>query len=279
MTVLCGRGNNGGDGMMTARLLATAGLKVTTMLLGAAGGMAGDAAAAWRELASPAHGFVHVVKTADDLTQYNTALQTDLIVDAVVGTGFKPPLKGMALAALEWIKGSAAPVLAVDLPSGWPADSISATCRRTGLSRRCGDYIYRAQACACVRTTDAAMGPADCGGADRVARCGDCFGARADVGWRVDAMAQTPRACAIRTRANLGMCWWWADSVGKAGAPAMTALAALRTGAGLVTAAVPAPVLRGGLAIAPELMTWPLTATAAGELAAQGTHAGTFAKR
>jgi hydroxyethylthiazole kinase-like uncharacterized protein yjeF len=97
VTVLCGRGNNGGDGMMTARMLATAGLKVTTILLGTPEGMAGDAAAAWRELASPAHGLIHVVKTADELPQYKSALDTDLIVDAVVGTGFMPPLKGWRL--------------------------------------------------------------------------------------------------------------------------------------------------------------------------------------
>jgi NAD(P)H-hydrate epimerase len=56
---------------------------------------------------------------------------------------------------------------------------------------------------------------------------------------------------------------------GKAGAPAMASLAALRSGAGLVTAAVPAPALAVVSAIAPELMTWPLAATAAGLIAAE----------
>jgi NAD(P)H-hydrate epimerase len=58
-------------------------------------------------------------------------------------------------------------------------------------------------------------------------------------------------------------------SVGKSGAPAMAALAALRSGTGLVTAAVPAPVLGLVAAVAPELMTWPLLATAAGQIAAE----------
>ena len=62
VTVLCGRGNNGGDGMMAARLLATAGLEVTTLLLGARDGLTGDAAEAWRELASPAHGLIAIVE-------------------------------------------------------------------------------------------------------------------------------------------------------------------------------------------------------------------------
>ena len=45
----------------------------------------------------------------------------------MLGTGFTPPLKGLALAALDWLRGSRAPVLAVDLPSGWPADETSVT--------------------------------------------------------------------------------------------------------------------------------------------------------
>ena len=69
------------------------------------------------------------------------------------------------------------------------------------------------------------------------------------------------------------MCWWWAERFGaaggKAGAPAMTSLAALRCGAGLVTAAVPAPALPVVSSFAPELMTWPLAATAAGQIAAK----------
>src|ERR1017187_210333 len=56
VTVVCGRGNNGGDGMMAARLLASAGLEVTTLLVGGRHGLSGDAAVAWRELTSPAHG-------------------------------------------------------------------------------------------------------------------------------------------------------------------------------------------------------------------------------
>src|ERR1700734_1635460 len=104
VTVLCGRGNNGGDGMMTARMLATAGLKVTTILLGSPEGMAGDAAQAWRELATPPHGLIHVVKNEAEFPPFKSALDTDLFIDAIVGTGFTPPLRGLPLAALAWIK-------------------------------------------------------------------------------------------------------------------------------------------------------------------------------
>ena len=104
VTVLCGLGNNGGDGMMAARLLAQAGLEVTTLLLGAPEKLAGDALAAWGELlASAEPGTVHVVETAEALKGCDYALRADLLVDAVLGTGFKPPMKGLALAALKWV--------------------------------------------------------------------------------------------------------------------------------------------------------------------------------
>ncbi|MGA8669603.1 MAG: NAD(P)H-hydrate dehydratase [Terracidiphilus sp.] len=269
VTVLCGRGNNGGDGMMTARMLATAGMKVTTILLGTPEGMAGDATAAWRELASPAHGLIHVVKTADELPQYKSALDTDLIVDAVVGTGFTPPLKGMALAALEWIKGNAAPVLAIDLPSGWPADETSATVEGP---------VYPADAV----ITFTAPKPAHVFG--QLTRRWDQPIVVAPIGspdaaivselkltWAGSAHALTerPRA-ADSNKGKFGHVLVIGGSLGKSGAPAMTSLTAMRAGAGLVTAAVPAPVLAPVSVIAPELMTLPLPANAAGHVAAKG---------
>jgi ADP-dependent NAD(P)H-hydrate dehydratase / NAD(P)H-hydrate epimerase len=269
VTVLCGRGNNGGDGMMTARMLATAGMKVTTILLGAPDGMAGDAAAAWRELASPAHGLIHVVKNADELSQYKSALDTDLIVDAVVGTGFTPPLKGMPLAALGWIKGNAAPVLAIDLPSGWPADETSATVEGPvfpadavitftapkpahvfgQLTRRWNQPIVVAP----IGSPDAAIV------------------SKLQLTWAGSAHALTeqPRA-ADANKGKFGHVLVIGGAVGKSGAPAMTSVTAMRAGAGLVTAAVPEPVLPQVSACAPELMTWPLPANAAGQIAGKG---------
>ncbi|MGO9940208.1 MAG: NAD(P)H-hydrate dehydratase [Terracidiphilus sp.] len=269
VTVLCGRGNNGGDGMMTARMLATAGLKVTTILLGTPEGMAGDAAAAWRELASPAHGLIHVVKTADELAQYKSTLDTDLIVDAVVGTGFTPPLKGMALAALEWTKGSVAPVLAVDLPSGWPADSFDATLEAP---------VFPADAV----ITFTAPKPAHVFGQltrrwDQpivvvpIGSPNEAIVSELRLTWAgsAHALVEQPRA-ADANKGKFGHVLVIGGSVGKSGAPAMTSLTAMRAGAGLVTAAVPAPVLPQVSAIAPELMTWPLPGNAGGQIAAEG---------
>jgi hydroxyethylthiazole kinase-like uncharacterized protein yjeF len=268
VTVLCGRGNNGGDGMMAARQLASAGLEVTTLLLGARDGLTGDAAEAWRELTSPAHGLIAIIETAEDLASNKAALETDLIVDAVVGTGFKPPLKGLALAALEGLKGSAAPVLAVDLPSGWPADETGATVNGP---------VFPADA---VITFTAPKPAHVFGQLTRhwsqpivVAPIGspeEAVVSALNLTWAGSslALAQTPRS-ASGNKGNYGHVLVVGGSVGKSGAPAMAALAALRAGAGLVTAAVPAPLVALVAAIAPELMTWPLTANAAGSVAAE----------
>jgi len=256
VTVLCGRGNNGGDGMMAARRLASAGLEVTTLLLGARDGLKGDAAQAWQELTSPANGLVHIIETPQDLAQYKAALEADLIVDAVVGTGFKPPLKGLPLAALKWLEGSTAPVLAVDLPSGWPADETSATVKGP---------VFPADA---VITFTAPKPAHVFGHLTRswpqpvvVAPIGSpekAIVSALGLHWAGSSLtlAQAPRPAGAN-KGNFGHVLVVGGTLGtaggKSGAPAMTALSAL-------------PLVA---AIAPELMTWPLAASAAGCIAAE----------
>jgi NAD(P)H-hydrate epimerase len=268
VTVVCGRGSNGGDGMMAARQLAAAGLEVTTLLVGARSGLSGDAAVAWRELTSPALGMIHIIETAEDLPQHNSALEADLLIDAVVGTGFKPPLKGLALDVLHWLEGSSAPILAVDLPSGWPADECTATT---------AGPVFPADA---VITFTAPKPAHVFGQLTRhwsqpivVAPIGspkEAIVSTHGLDWAGSALALTQRPrLPGANKGNFGHVLVIGGSAGKSGAPAITALGALRAGAGLVTAAVPAPVLQMVAAVAPELMTWPLVATPEGCIAAE----------
>ena len=269
VTVLCGAGNNGGDGMMAARLLADAGLEVATLLLGAPEKLKGDAAQAWRELTTPNHGVQLNVTRAEDLAQYQGALHSDLMIDAVLGTGFKPPMKGLALAAYEWIKATTAPVLAIDLPSGWPADETGATVNGP---------VFPADA---VITFTAPKPAHVFGQLTRawhqpvvVAPIGSPDAAivsQLKLTWAGSSMrlVQAPRV-AVANKGGFGhvlvVGGSFGSAGGKAGAPAMAALAALRVGAGLVTAAVPAPALAVVSVVAPELMTWPLEATPSGSI-------------
>jgi len=274
VTVLCGRGNNGGDGMMAARLLAAAGMEVTTLLLGTPEGLSADVVTAWGELlASASPATVHVVETAEELAGHKEALKADLLVDAVVGTGFKPPLKGLAAAALDWVKGSRAPILSVDLPSGWAADTTSALAAGAVFP---SDAVitFTAPKPAHVfgqltRQWDQPVVVAAIGSPD------EAVVSKLGVDWAGSAMnlVQAPRAVAAN-KGNFGHVLVVGGSysaVGvRSGAPAMTALGALRSGAGLVTAAVPAAVLALVAAVAPELMTWPLAAGLAGGISAEG---------
>ena len=275
VTVLCGRGNNGGDGMMAARLLSSAGLEVTTLLLGEPDTLAVDAADAWCELVGAGRGTIAAVKTPEELARHDGALEADLIVDALVGTGFKPPLRGLALAALDWLKTSGAvqiPILAIDLPSGWAADETSATVDAP---------VFPADAV----ITFTAPKPAHVFGhltrrwdqpvvVAPIGSPAEAIASELGLHWAGSAMelAQAPRGTGAN-KGNFGhvlvVGGTFGTAGGKAGAPSMTALGALRAGAGLVTAAVPAPALALVSGVAPELMTWPLVATVAGEIAAE----------
>jgi NAD(P)H-hydrate epimerase len=270
-TVLCGTGNNGGDGLMAARLLSEAGLEVTTLLLGEPEKLKGDAAVAWSELNNPVHGKVHVVAHAHDLAEQDDAFSADLIVDALFGTGFRPPLPSMALAALERVQRSTSPILAVDLPSGWPADETSAT-PSNAVFPADAVITFTAPKPAHVfgqltRRWDQPVVVAPIGSPDAAVI------SKLGIDWAGSSLAlvQAPRAAAAN-KGNFGhvlvVGGSFGSAGGKAGAPVMTSLAALRAGAGLVTAAVPAPALPVVSSFAAELMTWALKSTDAGEIAA-----------
>ena len=274
VTILCGRGNNGGDGMMTARLLIEAGLDVTTLLLGDPAALKGDAAQAWVELTaiSPTgKNSLRIVKTDEELKDHATALDTDLIVDALVGTGFQPPLRSLPLAALEWMQnglkasGAGAKILAIDLPSGWDADSTE--------SKPAGP-VFPADAV----ITFTAPKPAHVFGqltrslfdpivVSSIGSPDEVVVSESRLSWSGASKAITEaERPADSNKGMFGHVLVIGGSQGKSGAPAMASLAALRTGAGLVTSAVAPSVLPLVAAVAPELMTKALAVTAAGEI-------------
>ncbi|MGA8089946.1 MAG: NAD(P)H-hydrate dehydratase [Terracidiphilus sp.] len=277
VTVLCGRGNNGGDGMMAARLLSKAGLEVTTLLLGSQYELKGDAATAWRELSLSPNRHLYEVNSAAELKAHRAALVTDLIIDAVLGTGFKPPMKGMALAALEWARTSEAPFLSVDLPSGWPAD---ATTSKLAEDTFPSDAVitFTAPKPAHVfgeltRHWDQPVVVAPIGSPE------EAIVSELGLSWAgaSHALVEQPRAT-DSNKGKFGHVLVIGGSVGKSGAPAMTSMAALRAGAGLVTAAVPSPIVAQVSGFAPELMTQPMGASPTGELASKAVTAQQFQK-
>ena len=117
IVVFCGKGNNGGDGFVAARQLHAGGKKIQTILLADPADLRGDAAAMFGKLPTPAV----VARSREELNAQAapTGVPTaDLYLDAVLGTGFKPPVSGVYADAIALMNASRVPVIAVDIPSG-----------------------------------------------------------------------------------------------------------------------------------------------------------------
>lgn len=262
IAVLCGKGNNGGDGFVAARALAAAGRNVSVLLLGRPEQLKGDARAAFDEmelapLLVPDEAALGQVAVRDLLAG------ADLFVDAVVGTGFKPPLRGVAAALRDRVNPLPAPVVAVDLPSGWDADAREFAVE--GAFRATAVVTFTAPKLAHVsgNLAGSAVGPivvAPIGSPE------EAIASATGLTWAGSSKSITEHPRVPDANKGLyGHVLVVAGGRGKSGAPAMSSLAALRAGAGLVTAAVPESILPAVAQITPELMTFPLKEGAAGE--------------
>ncbi len=273
IAVVCGKGNNGGDGFVVARELHRAGRVVEVLLLASPAELKGDAAAMFERL--PVRPVV--VQTSAELQAETSRSLANcgLIVDALLGTGFKPPVKGLYAEAIAAINSAGKPVVAVDIPSGADSDALTA---------QAGEGIARADA----MVTFTAPRPAHVYGELTrgpvvVAPIGSPDAA---IESKLNLEVSTPRDMAAflapRPRdSNKGMYGHVlvvGGSLGKSGAAAMAGMAALRAGAGLVTVATAKSALPNVAGFAAELMTEPLAETDAGSIGMAAVKSGAFAK-
>jgi len=261
VAVLCGKGNNGGDGLVAARHLALAGRRVRVALLGASSELKGEAAAAWAA-AEGVQG-LELRPVSDEDGVRKALADAALILDAVVGTGFKPPLRGLAVAARDVVAEMKAPVVAVDLPSGWDADSmlqfsLADDGKSSSAFRADAVVTFVAPKLAHVfghLTPDRTFGPVVVAPIGTPAEAFE----KSDLCWAGEAKRLTEQRRDINgNKGKFGHVLIVGGSLGKAGAPSMASLAAMRAGAGLTTAAVPREILPTVAAVAPELMCVPL---------------------
>ncbi|HEY0161955.1 MAG TPA: NAD(P)H-hydrate dehydratase [Edaphobacter sp.] len=262
VVALCGKGNNGGDGVVAARRLAEDGVEVNVVLLGKVADVKGEAATAMARLQEETQVPVLEVETEEELkrvfgeiglTENVSDLKADMLLDAVVGTGFKAPLRGLPEAARVLVDQLAVPVVSVDVPSGWDADSTEQTV--AGAYRSSGVVTFTAPKLAHVfgYMTPGPVIVAEIGSPDAAIPAGD------GLSWTggSKSVAEKPRGVDAN-KGRFGHVLIVGGSDGTAGAPAMSSLAALRTGAGLVTAGVPRSLFPLVAAVAPELMVKPL---------------------
>ncbi|HWB32986.1 MAG TPA: NAD(P)H-hydrate dehydratase [Acidobacteriaceae bacterium] len=258
IAILCGKGNNGGDGLVAARVLAAAGREVKVLLLGSIENLKPDAAAALRALEDDAPGVI-IEEITDEMRLDGVAaalLWAQLMIDAIVGTGFKPPLRGIAAAVRDLLAPSTTPVLAVDLPSGWDADSMEEHAPDAFRANAVVTFTRPKHAHIFGNLTGSSAGPvvvAEIGSPDAAVVSGS------GLHWAGTAksVAEKPRA-ANSNKGMYGHVLVVGGSYGTAGAPSMSSLAALRAGAGLVTASVPHSIVDIVAGCAPELMLAPL---------------------
>ncbi len=254
VVVFCGKGNNGGDGLVAARLMARAGMQVSVLLLGREGEVKGEAAGALAALCE----VMPVVAVMEPLDEAGLAgvMETlgvaDLIVDAVVGTGFKPPLRGIASQLQGILARVKTPVVAVDLPSGWDADSMEQ--EMVGAFPADAVVTFTAPKMAHVfgHLTRGTFGPVVVAG---IGSPDAAVSPESGLTWAGSSkgIAEAPRGV-NSNKGKFGHVLVVGGSYGTAGAPAMASLAALRAGAGLVTAAVPGTIVGVVGGFSPELM-------------------------
>lgn len=268
VAVVCGPGNNGGDGWAVARLLVARRIDCEVVALG---GGSGDAAVQAR--VTKALGVVvHQVggPTVPEVVERLLA-DADVVVDALFGVGLDRPLVGLAAELVAAIVASGRPVLSVDLPSGLDA----------GSSRLPEVAVWADATVTFVAPKIAhAMAPA-------AEACGEVV--VAELGFPASVLERFDTAMSITSpedferalpppardlhKGQAGRVLVVAGSLGMAGAAVLAGRAALRAGAGLVTLAVPDPIAPVIATASLETMTLALDACSRGRVAASAVAA------
>ena len=262
--IICGRGNNGGDGYVVARYLHQAGLRPIVFVLSQREKISGDALVNLRIAQGMGLDIRFVPDESSWQEQKSTLAHCHYIADAILGTGLNSPVRGFYATVIDQINASGKPVMAIDIPSGLNADNgaIMGTSVRADLT---------------VTFGFPKVGQAVFPGREVVGRL-----VRIDISIPESVASQVPEQFHLSVpedfadllvedkedihKGHRGHLLILAGSPGKTGAATLAALGAIRAGAGLVTVGVPQslnPTLEEKLT---EAMTAPLPQTSDGTL-------------
>ena len=261
IVVVAGKGNNGGDGFVVARHLFNRGARPTVLLLAKKDEVKGDAAL---NLAVAGRIGVEIVETPTlaEWKKHKVGIRlghASVIIDAIFGTGLLKPADGIFAAAIEDINRAGAFKVAVDIPSGLSSDThliigpaIKADLTVALAAPKIGHILPPAEAYVGeLVVVDISLPPF-------------LFG---DPGLKLEFVEKTTLASYFKKRkkdshkGSYGHLFVLAGSLGKTGAAAMAARAALRTGSGLVTVGTPQSCLPAVAKSMMELMTEALPET------------------
>ena len=236
VAVVCGRGNNGGDGFVVARTLALKGVAVSVFVVAHIGDVIGDARANLDTLGQLGIGVVEIADGQAWELHGSEVTSCSLIVDAILGTGVNAPLSGVLETVVADINASGVPIVSIDLPSGLSADShepigpsIDADATVALAAPKLALVLPPAES----RAGNVVV--ADIGIPDGIVAALD--GPWVEVLTRGGMRASVTPRPADSDKGDYGRVLIVAGSMGKSGAAHLAAAGALRSGAGLVTVA------------------------------------------
>ena len=289
IVVLCGKGNNGGDGLVVARRLRERGVRPRVFVFADPGTFRGEAATNLESWRKPAGELNVATSVAEWVTAREALDQADLIVDALLGTGLKGPVEGLLASVVDdvnaWRKRQKVPhregfrrfVISVDMPSGLPSGAedfggpvICADATVSFTAPKVGQLLSPRAACVGKLIVREIGTPRELLQDDPTLK----------LHWlepgefRSLSMVRKPDA----HKGSFGHALIMAGSVGKSGAAVLGGRAALRVGAGLVTVATPVDVLPIVAAGMPDMMTASLLATEEGTASLSNLDYERFAK-
>ncbi|GAB6905244.1 Bifunctional NAD(P)H-hydrate repair enzyme Nnr (Includes: ADP-dependent (S)-NAD(P)H-hydrate dehydratase; NAD(P)H-hydrate epimerase) [Desulfosarcina cetonica] len=264
VAIAAGRGNNGGDGFVMARYLHQKGIPVTVFLFTHRDRIQGDAATNLALIDSMGVPVVEVADTAALDARKQDLAHMDLWIDAILGTGLTSDVRGLFLPVIEFINQQKRPVFAVDIPSGLNADSgqvcgicIQAAATATFGFAKVGHFVYPGRShTGRLKVIEIGIPP----------QMAVQVGCKQHLITPADLKPALPMRPTTAHKGNSGHLLVLAGSPGKTGAAAMTAMTAMRSGAGLVTLGIPQslnPVLE---TMVTEAMTVGLAETSLGHV-------------
>ncbi len=247
IAVVCGSGNNAGDGYVVAMLASQAGLQVTAITLGDVDKLSAPARACYHDL---------LAAGVQPSTRFDGTRPFELIVDALLGIGLDRDLDGRYAEAVNAVNAHAAPVLSIDIPSGLDASTgrcwglaVQAACTVTFVGLKQGFFTGAGpQVCGDIVCADIAVPSA---AYDAVAPTGRRFA--------YDTLAALPRRPRSAHKGHHGHVLVIGGAPGFAGAARLTAEAAARSGAGLVSVACHPDSIAVIASARPELMVHGIT--------------------
>ncbi len=255
ITVVSGKGNNGGDGMVVARHLYNRGANVVLILLTSPSKLKGDPKINYRILKNYNIEIIKIISEKQIKKLSESIIESDIIVDAIFGTGFKGEASGFYKKIIDEINKNANFIVSIDIPSGINGDDISPK----------GTHIFADMTVSLANLKPAHIFP------PAEEYCGDVF--VGDIGIPIEIIENNALFKMVDEedflelllererdthKGSFGHTVVIGGSYDKSGAIALATKAALRVGAGLVSAAIPKSIIERVATLNPEIMYLPL---------------------